>query len=256
MTRTHLAPVPPAREPRLLAQTTQALKELIIARGLRPGDPLPTEHELVAMLDVSRSNLREAVRTLVAFDILEVRHGTGTFIGRMSLKPLVNGLAFKSILLSGDDCETLRQVLEIRSALDLALAPGIVDRLAGGEAPDLAELCEMMAAAAGRGESFGDADRAFHITLAEHLGNELYGELVAAFWDVHTIVAPRLGVPSARDLVETADAHRALYEAAVAGDLDAYRTAVHDHYAPLLRVLSSVPAARPAAADGAAGAKG
>ena len=124
------------REPLRLRQTIQAMKELIIARGLRPGDPMPTEAELSELLEVSRGNLREAIRTLVTLDILEVRHGTGTFVGQLSLRPLVEGLTFRSVLLPGDDFEILRQVVEVRVALDLALARGVVEQLAGRSEPD------------------------------------------------------------------------------------------------------------------------
>lgn len=236
------------REPLRLRQTIQGVKELILNRGLRPGDPLPTEAELVELLAVSRSNLREAIRTLVTLDILEVRHGTGTFVGQLSLRPLVEGLAFKGILLPGNDFETLRQVVEVRIALDLALAPGMVERLTGEDADDLRAHCDEMTAAALRNEGFAAADRAFHLGLAERFGNELYGQLVAAFWDVHTTVAPRLGVPTLRDISETAQAHRALLDAAVNGDLDAYLAAVHDHYRPLLRSLESATTANAAVA--------
>lgn len=230
------------REPIRLRQTIQAIKELILARGLRPGDPMPTEAELVELLDVSRSNLREAVRTLVALDILEVRHGTGTFVGEMSLRPLVEGLTFRGVLLPGDDFETLHQVVEVRIALDLALAPSIVAGLSEADASPLRGLCNEMSAAVSRNEGFGAADRAFHLGLAKRSGNELYSQLVAAFWDIHTIVAPRLGVPSSRDISETAVAHSRMLDTALSGDLDAYRAAVHDHYQPLLRSLRTAAA--------------
>lgn len=227
------------REPLRLRQTIHALKDLLLTERLRPGDPLPTETTLMEQLGVSRSSLREAIRTLVTLDILEVRHGTGTFVGQLSLRPLVEGLTFKGVLLPGDDFESLRQVVEVRIALDLALAPGIVARLAREGAAELDALCDEMSLAGARNAEFGSADRAFHLGLAESAHNDLYSQLVAAFWDVHTIVAPRLGVPSPRDLSETAQAHRNMLDAALRGDLDAYRSAVQSHYQPLLRSLRS-----------------
>ena len=231
------------REPLRLRQSIQAIKDLILARELRPGDPLPTEADLMTLLDVSRSSLREAIRTLVTLDILEVRHGTGTFIGQLSLRPLVEGLAFKGVLLAGDDFQTLRQVVEVRVALDLALAPGIVERLSGEPAEELLALCDEMDEASARNQDFASIDRAFHLELAERTDNQLYCELVTAFWDVHTQVAPRLGVPSPRDLTETALAHRAMLETAMSGDLEAYRAAVQNHYGPLMRALNAAESA-------------
>lgn len=226
-------------EPQRLRQTIQAVKEHILRGNLQPGDPMPTELQLIESLGVSRSNLREAIRSLVTLDILKVRHGTGMFVGSMSMRPLVEGLAFKGVVLPGEDFESLRQIVEVRIALDHSLAPGIVRRMEGQEAPGLMALCDAMTAKNQAGESFGPEDRAFHLALAELLSNELYAELVAAFWDVHTLIAPRLGVPTPKDLYDTVQAHRDIVKAAVAGDLDAYRVAVERHYAPLLRALDS-----------------
>lgn len=229
--------MPGTREPQRLRQTIKAVKDHILTQGLKPGDPMPTEIQLVEELGVSRSNLREAVRTLVALDILEVRHGTGTFVGQMSMRPLVDALTFKGTVLPGDDFKTLRQIVEVRQALDLALAPEIVAQWAGTDGADLHGLCDAMASHNARNEAFAAEDRAFHLKLTEVLDNTLYGQLVAAFWDVHTVVAPRLGVPTPRDMADTVAAHQAMIDAAVAGELEAYKEAVLGHYAPLMRVL-------------------
>ncbi len=220
-----------AREPQRLRQSIDAVKELIIARDLKPGDPMPTEAQLAELLDVSRANLREAIRTLATLDIIEVRHGTGMFVGQMSLRPLVEGLTFKGVVLPGRDFETLRQVVEVRQALDGAIAPSVVERLAGQEAPELSHVCSEMAALTERGEQFAREDREFHLTIASLTGNELYGQLVAAFWDVYTMVAPRLGVATPRDLADTVRAHQDMLDAAIAGDLEGYRAAIGAHYA-------------------------
>ena len=216
-----------------------AVKDLIIERGLRPGDPMPTETELMAELGVSRSTIREAVRTLVALDILEVRHGTGTFVGQLSLRPLVEAMVFRGVLLPGENFSSLRDVVEVRTALDLALAPSIVGRLVGVDAPELHADIAGMHARAAAGEDFGQHDRDFHLHLAERLGNRMYGQLVGAFWDIHRIVSPQLGVASRREVTATLEAHQAMLATAVAGDLDGYRAAVSDHYAPLMRTLDA-----------------
>nr|NLI49943.1 FadR family transcriptional regulator [Propionibacterium sp.] len=217
--------------------TASAIKDLILTRGLRPGDPMPTEAELMDELAVSRSSVREAVRTLVALDLLEVRHGTGTFVGQMSLRPLVEAVVFRGVLNPGEGYEALRDVVEVRMGLDYALAPRIVERLDHTEAAELRASVDAMVAAAARNETYPDADRAFHLQLAERLGNRLYSELVGAFWDIHRTMSPRLGVASRRDLTDTAQAHADLLDAALAGDLAGYRNCIQAHYAPLLRAL-------------------
>lgn len=229
--------------------TASSLKRLILTRGLRPGDPMPTEAELMEELGVSRSSIREAVRTLVALDILEVRHGTGTFVGQLSLRPLVDAMAFRGVLVPGENFSTLRDLVEVRAALDLALAPRIVDRLAGTDSAELDADLEGMRRCLARGVDFGEHDRAFHLHLAERLGNQMYGQLVAAFWDIHRTVMPFLGVASRREQDATLTAHEALLVAGFAGDLDAYRAATHDHYAPILRALDAHAVARRGASE-------
>lgn len=220
--------------------TTDAIKQLIQERGLTPGDPIPTEAELVEELGVSRSSVREAVRTLVALDILEVRHGSGTFVGQLSLRPLVEGMVFRGVLMPGEGFETLREIIEVRAALDQALAPRIVERLTGSQADGLKRDVDAMVQLASKNEPFTEHDRSFHLQLAEVVGNELYGQLVAAFWDIHATLAPRLGVPSARAQKDTADAHVAMLEAALSGDLENYRAAVDAHYGPLMMTLDTL----------------
>ncbi|QDW63774.1 FadR/GntR family transcriptional regulator [Oerskovia sp. KBS0722] len=237
--------------------TTEQIKEYILRAHLRPGDLLPTEAELCSLLGVSRSNVREAIRTLAALDIVEVRHGYGTYVGQLSLKPLVEGLVFRGVLIPGDDFSALREVVEVRQALDLSMAEQIVTEMAGTSNPDLESLVAAMERKAQKGEDFFEEDREFHSHLLAHLDNFLVAQLGTAFWDVHQVVSPKLGLPAPEQIDLTAKAHGAMLRAAEAGDADAYRAAVVAHYAPLqdaLRhVAATVEAERAAAAATATG---
>lgn len=216
--------------------TTTAIKDLILARGLRPGDPMLTEAELVEELGVSRSNVREAVRTLVALDILDVRHGTGTFVGKLSMRPLVDAMVFRGVMEGDANAGLLEEIVEVRQGLDQALAPRVLERLAGADAEPLKACVAEINACAERGETFGDVDRRFHLLLAKELGNGVYSQLVAAFWDIHMAITP--GFPVARhDIKASAAAHERMLGAALAGDLESYRAAVSDHYDPILNIL-------------------
>ncbi|MEV7960736.1 FadR/GntR family transcriptional regulator [Oerskovia paurometabola] len=222
--------------------TTEQIKDYILRAHLRPGDLLPTEAELCSLLGVSRSNVREAIRTLAALDIVEVRHGYGTYVGQLSLKPLVEGLVFRGVLIPGDDFSALREVVEVRQALDLSMAEQIVTEMAGTSNPDLESLVAAMERKAQRGEDFFEEDREFHSHLLAHLDNFLVAQLGTAFWDVHQVVSPKLGLPAPEQIDLTAKAHGAMLRAAEAGDADAYRAAVVAHYAPLQDALRHVAA--------------
>jgi DNA-binding FadR family transcriptional regulator len=217
--------------------TADRIKDFILGEGLHVGDPLPTESELCDHLGVSRSSVREAIRTLSTLDIVEVRHGHGTFVGNMSLDALVETLVFRGVLSPGDDLRALHDVVEVRQALDLAMAERIVASLAGTANPGLHALVEEMISCATDGRTFPRQDRAFHTGLLARLDNSLVGQLVAAFWDVHTAVIPKLGISVAADLEKTARAHGDMLAAAEAGDVARFRAAVASHYEPIDRAL-------------------
>ena len=82
-----------------------------MTRGLKPGDALPTKAELCDTLGVSRSSVREAIRTLSTLDIVDVRHGHGTYVGPMSLDPRVEALVFRGVLSPDGSFEALREVV-------------------------------------------------------------------------------------------------------------------------------------------------
>lgn len=221
----------------LRVTTADRIKDFIMTEGLRPGDVLPTEAELGEYLGVSRSSVREAIRTLAALDIIEVRHGHGTFVGNMSLDALVQALVFRGVLSPGDDLKALREIVEVRQALDNSMAEQIVAALTGTKNRALHVLVDEMEDLAGEGKIFGKQDRAFHVGLLARLDNNLVGQLVAAFWDVHTAVVPKLGLQVAADLMATARAHGDMLDAAEAGDVEAFREAVSSHYLPISRTL-------------------
>ncbi|GAA1945702.1 FadR/GntR family transcriptional regulator [Brevibacterium antiquum] len=217
--------------------TSDRIKDLILSDGLRPGDLLPTEGDLCDRLGVSRSNVREAIRKLSTLDIVDVRHGHGTYVGEMSLDALVEALVFRGVLSPGDDLRALRDVVEVRQALDFGMSEAIVRSLQGTTNPELSALVDDMVAMAKDGRSFPQQDRAFHTGLLSALDNSLVGQLVAAFWDVHTAVLPRLNVAVAADLEQTAKAHGEMLEAAQAGDAEAFHAAITVHYDPIARAL-------------------
>lgn len=219
------------------ASVTDQITQLIVERDLKPGDPMPTEFELCEQMGVSRSSVREAVRTLAALDIVDVRHGTGTFVGHLSLQPLVNSIALRSSIAPGEANAALREIVEVRLALDLGFARTICASLQGKTHPELEGLVAEMAELSDRGESFAGQDRRFHRLLAQQSGNQLMTDLIDAFWAVHTQMLTNQGVPTPDDIRNTAQAHGAMLRAAQSGDVNAFRVAVSEHYAPLLAVL-------------------
>jgi DNA-binding FadR family transcriptional regulator len=227
-------PVPPVRtRPATRRQeVTEQIKEYILHNQLAPGDPLPTESTLCAALGASRSSVREAIKMLSALDIVDVRHGHGTYVGRLSMAALVEGLAFKALLSSRDDFTVLGELIGVRQVLEQGLAGSIVEAFDDELRESLSDLVEQMRERAEAGKTFVDQDRAFHLLLMEPIGSQLVSQLTGAFWDVHAMVAPLLE-PTDEDTRTTVDAHAAIVDAAAAGDVPAFVEAIAAHYRPV-----------------------
>ncbi|HJG48350.1 FadR/GntR family transcriptional regulator [Ruoffia sp. FAM 24228] len=102
----------------LIEQTSESILNYIITNNLTTGDKLPNEYKLAEEVNVGRSTLREAVRTLVSRNILEVRQGSGTYISENTGivdDPL--GFSFvKDTLKLTEDLFEIRYLLEPRVA--------------------------------------------------------------------------------------------------------------------------------------------
>ena len=64
----------------VVQQIIDTLIGAMIRRELRPGDQIPTEMELAESLGVGRNSVREAIKILVYFGVLEIRRPEGTYV--------------------------------------------------------------------------------------------------------------------------------------------------------------------------------
>ncbi|NGO79318.1 FadR family transcriptional regulator [Streptomyces sp. YC504] len=216
----------------------ERIKKLIIDRRLPSGASLPTEPELMALLGVSRNSVREALKALQAMGIVEIRHGFGTYVGPMSVAPMIEGLTFRTVAGHYRGEDSLLQLLELREAVET----GLIARLAGSvPATDLAELdalIERMEREAADGEVAAETDRAFHATLYRGLGNLLLGEVLEAFWDAfHNVRTDLVDVP--QDPKVTCRQHREILDAVRSGDVIRAEQAIREHFGNIRTRLGS-----------------
>lgn len=226
----------------------EAIREAVIgyitSHGLVAGDPLPPEARLMAELGVSRNALREAMKSLQAIGIIDIRHGFGTYVGASSLRSLELGLAYRAARSVSGDLREVLNLLEVREIVETGLADRVL-----AEVDDTAELRHIVIEMeqAETSGAFAALDWRFHETLYAPLGNEFVVELLRVFWTVLTKIEPEL--PGRPYTLETAASwHRDIYEALVAHDRQAYLSALGRHFADIRsRVQTAVRSAAPTA---------
>lgn len=221
------------------SQAQDGIVEFIKDKGLTSGDPLPSEAILCEQLGFSRTSIRQAIHTLSSLDIIEVRHGHGTFVSNMSLQPLIKGMILRTTLGSEKSLETLDEIVELRSAIDHSLANELVDTWKGQDISEITAIVDDMRAQHENGKPFHQQDKLFHQKLLEPTHNSIMKELSDAFWEIHMALMPRLEVVMPGDINITIQAHASMIEALQVGNTERYQQLVDEHYAPLRRTIAN-----------------
>lgn len=100
------------------SRVVNELERRILTGELPPGERLPTENELCAMLGVSRSVVRDAMRTLSARGLVTVQQGRGMTVAEPDSRAFGHALM---VLLSRSEL-TMGDVVDARAVLETALA--------------------------------------------------------------------------------------------------------------------------------------
>ncbi len=215
------------------------IKSMIATGELPPGSRLPSQDDLAYQLGLSRSALREAVRSLTTMNILVSRQGDGTYVSSLRTPLLLQPLAFAADILPDD---AVVQLLDLRVALEPHAAGLAAARVNDADVQALASI----AGRGGPGASAADlleADLAFHRRILELSGNEAIATLVQAI-SPPALHARILGVaPDAGTRATIHDDHTRIIQALADHDVDAARAAVAVHITGMRRQLRRVLAA-------------
>ena len=215
-----------AARPRAAVAAAKALLTYIDAHGLVAGDSLPVEREMLESMGVARSTLREALRLLETQGIIAIRagRGGGPTVGVVGPDDHVSST---TMLLQSMKVR-VASVLESRVAIEPEIAA------TAALARDQAQLDELAAAVATMETALTDPvayrrgyDR-FHQILGEATGNPVLLMTAATFRRIWETMHPEI-VADRESASATARAHRNLYEAVLAQDPDAARSASRRH---------------------------
>lgn len=189
-------------------QVVRHVAALIERGGLKPGSQLPPERRLAGDLGVSRPTVRAGLQALASMGVVEARHGAGTFVTAGPPRLGAQPLGFLAALhgFTRDDMFEARRVLEIGAA---GLA---AERITGDRLAPMSEEVAGMFATLDDPHAFLVHDVRFHRAVAAASANPVLAALVEM---VSSLVYERrqATVERAKDLKESAEMHRRIYQA-------------------------------------------
>lgn len=195
----------------LTERVADEIVRTIIGNGLKAGDKLPNEFELASKLGVGRSTVREAVKTLVSRNLVEIRRGSGTFVSYrngVSEDPL--GLEFLK-----DKTRVAADLLELRFMLEPRLASLAAGNATQKEIVRLQELCDKCEQAIQTGEDYEEWYTQLHAAVAQASGNSVIPNLAVILCGPSFL---RSGTPSEQSMKELIQTHREIVMAIAARD--------------------------------------
>ncbi len=209
----------------------------IHAGTLRPGDRLPPERALAEEYGVSRTAIREALRSMEMMGCVESRVGEGTFIKAPSLSNIVD--PFSMVLAQNRQLGS--ELIEVRLILETEVAALAARRRTQQQLRALEATLQDMEQDIAAGGVGLEADESFHSILAQAAGNDALNVMLdmcaGMLSRTRPITQAIKGVPKM-----TLKDHTAICNAVRAQDEKAARRLMRMHLNRALRNLSRVRA--------------
>ena len=169
----------PIKPMRVSCMVFEQLRELIYKGDFKPDQQLPTERDLAASMQVSRTSVRNAIDKLVKLGLLNQIQGQGTFVSSPETRdgnPL-------SELMTTDEA-TYTDLLEVRMGLECNAARLAATRAGTKDLAAMRDCLEEMAADLATTKTIStSADTAFHMAVAFAAKNPVLLNLTRNFYD-------------------------------------------------------------------------
>lgn len=166
----------PINNESVVQQIINKIMDAIIAGEMKPGEKIPTEMELIKLLNVSRNSLRSAIQTLRAYGILEVRRPEGTFVCNKVTPHLLHPMIYTIML--NNDKTAAKDIVDLRQVIDFGVSNLLIQRgLSKEDEAHLEEIyidmVEKLMADDYDLDAIVQVDMDFHVAMAEATHNSM-----------------------------------------------------------------------------------
>jgi GntR family transcriptional regulator, transcriptional repressor for pyruvate dehydrogenase complex len=206
----------------------EKLIECYLGGNLKPGERLPSERELAGQFNVSRTTIREALRTLELNGLIDIRQGGGSYVKVFEVQ------SSKEEIITAVKAENplVYEMLELRRALEVESAFLAAKRATPADLEKLRITLHNMTLSKQDPELGLKADLDFHIGIAESTHNSIFIELIHTLREhmEETIKATqnhRFKDPSRYG--DTMEEHKKIYLAIASGNGDKAKELMESH---------------------------
>ncbi|MGA7625175.1 MAG: FadR/GntR family transcriptional regulator [Candidatus Acidiferrales bacterium] len=211
------------RKGKVYEEVAKQIERLII-RKLKPGDKLPSERELAEMLAVSRSSIRDAIRSLELVGLVEPRQGAGTIVRERTTDSVAN--PFLNVL--NRRHELVAELLDFRKMIEPPLAARAATHVSAEEITEMEEILQRQEEKQDRGDAAIAEDAEFHYSIALASGNTVVLKVIDTLMDLLRDTRERSLQVKGRPQKSLA-AHRRILAAIKRHDAEAAKSAMRRH---------------------------
>lgn len=189
---------------------------LLASSGVREGDRIPSERVFAAELNVKRSVVREALRSLMLLGLLESRPGSGTFVSGADSEWVSKAIEWGLLL----GVRNTVDLVEARSQLEVITAGLAAEKRTTADLAGLHEVVESMGRAGDDVSGLTALDLAFHLGLARASHNHVLSHLLESVSTLLEVWISRVlaSTPAAELHGDMYLEHKQILEAVAAGD--------------------------------------
>ena len=178
---------------------------ITIEKRFAAGDKLPNENELAAELSVSRTTIREAIKTLAARDIVEIQRGRGTFVTKGALAQKQEMEQLTAIKVNAKDLYEMRLIFEPEAAYLAA------ERGTETEIRRILEYGRKVEEQIRAEQDRTENEQAFHKAIAQATHNEFMNQLMPILFQAIS-KGVTLSDQSDKAIDDTLNDHRTIME--------------------------------------------
>ena len=209
---------------RLYQEIVDQIQQQILSGALKPGDQIPAERDLAERFGVSRTAVREAIKSLTEKGLIEVFVGRGTFVTNLSPDRVVESMT----LLLRNEPHNVESLQEARELLEVPTARLAAARRSDANVERLRAITTEIEVEQTISPRLVDGDTEFHVEVARATGNPvlvLLSQTIGALLRTEVLYRddfhPSLPIAFAD--------HREIIDAIADGDSDRAGQAMADH---------------------------